>query len=186
LVQIDADVIEACRRGDSDAFERLVNETKRSVYSLVYRIVGNHDDAADVTQEVYLKVWRQLRSFRGEAAFGTWLWRVASNQAISHLRHRGRLAEPVEPERLMAWEAPAAATPVDTGEVERALARLPAAYRTVLVLREMYDMPMEEVAAQMKATVGATKVRLHRARNRLAAELASDGVVVPLRRPETS
>lgn len=184
-MQIDADVIEACRRGDSDAFERLVHQTKRGVYSLVYRIVGNHDDAADVTQEVYLKVWRQLRSFRGDAAFGTWLWRIASNEAISHLRRRGRLAEPVEPERIAAWEAPPAPAPVETGEVERALARLPAAYRTVLVLREMYDMPMEEVAKQMRTTVGATKVRLHRARNRLAAELAGNGVVVPLRRPET-
>lgn len=186
-MHIEAELVEACRRGDAAAFESLVRQTQRAVYSMVYRIVGNHDDAADVAQEVYLKTWRNLPGYRGEAAFTTWLYRVASNAAISHLRRRGRLAEPYEAERLpMPIVDDKSQERVDADEVERALDRLPASYRAVLVLKEMYDYSIEEVAKQMGITPGAVKVRLFRARNRLARELAAEGVVIPLRRKKAT
>lgn len=183
-MRIEAELVEACRRGDTSAFESLVRQTQRAVYSLVFRIVGNHDDAADVTQEVYLKIWRSLSGYRGEADLGTWMYRVASNAAISHLRRRGRLAEPLDPERMGSIRpvADPAQERVDADEVERALDRIPASYRTVLVLKEMYEYSIEEIAKQMGVTSGAVKVRLFRARNRLAQELSSDGVVVQMRR----
>ncbi|HVL90405.1 MAG TPA: sigma-70 family RNA polymerase sigma factor [Actinomycetota bacterium] len=181
-MEIPPDLVEACRRGDVKAFEALVRATERQVYTVVYRIVGNHDDAADVAQEVYLKVWKAIRQFRGDAAVTSWLYRVATNAAIASLRKRGRLADPVEPDRLAEIEAPAVTPAVDTGDVEQALTRLPAAYRTVLVMRETYGMSIEEIAKQMGSSTGAAKVRLHRARLRLADELERAGVVVPLQR----
>lgn len=186
MVELPPDCIEACRRGDAEAFETLVRATQRQIYSLVYRIVGNHDDANDVAQEVYIKVWRAIRDFRGDSEITTWLYRVASNAAIGFLRKRGRLAEPYEPERLAAVEQPPEPPEVDPADVEAALKRLPPAYRAALVMREMYGMSIEEIAKQMGQTVGAAKVRLHRARARLAEELTSSGVVVPIRRERRS
>lgn len=188
MAEISSEVIEACRRGDAQAFEALVRATERQVYSLVVRIVGNRDDAADVSQDVYVKVWRAIRNYRGDSAFTTWLHRVATNAAIEHLRKRGRLAEPVEPERIAELERPGETLEavVEQSEVEAALARLPAAYRVALVMRELYGMSMEEIADQLGSSVGATKVRLHRARLRLAEELQGNGTVVPMRREKKS
>lgn len=184
MVEIPSDLIEACRRRDAQAFEELVRLTERNVYTLVFRILGNHEDTVDVAQEVYIKVWRSIGGFRGDSAITTWLHRIATNAAIEHLRKRNRLAEPVEPERLAQMEEPVeqSETAVDPSDVEAALARIPTAYRVALVMREMYGMSMEEVAEQLGSTVGATKVRLHRARLRLAKELERSGTVVPLRR----
>src|ERR687896_2584022 len=83
-----AALIDRCKRGDEDAWAELVEATYREVYTLCLRILGNPDDAAEATQDAYLKVWRGLGGFRGEAQFSTWLYRVASNTAIS--KHRGR------------------------------------------------------------------------------------------------
>ncbi len=154
------------------------------MFSLVFRMVGNHDDAADVAQEVYVKVWRSIRNFRGDSAFTSWLHRVASNAAIEFLRKRGRLAEPVGPERMAAMEQPGDAEmpQVEPSDVEAALARLPPVHRAGLVMRELYGMSIEEIAKQMGTTTGAAKVRLHRARLRLADELRNTGVVVPIKR----
>jgi RNA polymerase sigma-70 factor (ECF subfamily) len=188
LVEIPSDLIEACRRGDAQAFEALVRATQQRVYSLAFRIVGNHEDASDVAQEVYVKVWRAIRHYRGDSAFTTWLHRVATNAAIEHLRKRGRLAEPIEPERMAQMEQPAPEREivVEQSDVEAALERLPAAYRVALVMRELYGMSMEEVAKQLGSSVGATKVRLHRARQRLAEELEKSGTVIPIRREKKS
>lgn len=183
MVEIPLDLVEACRRGDAQAFEEFVRLTEGQVYSVVYRIVGNHDDAADVAQEVYLKVWKAIRHFRGDAAVTSWLYRVATNAAIGSLRKRKRIADPVEPERLADIEAPAQHQPaLEDGDIEAALARLPAAYRTVLVMRETYGMSIDEIAKQMGSSNGAAKVRLHRARLRLADELERAGVVIPINR----
>ncbi len=105
-MHIDATLVEAARRGDSDAFEELVRETHRSVYGLVFRLVGNHDDAADVMQEVYVRIWRGLRTFRGDAGFTTWAYRIAANTAVSFLKKRGREAAPVDPAVLEPLETP--------------------------------------------------------------------------------
>lgn len=183
-LQIDRTIVEAARRGDADAFETLVRETHRSVYGLVYRIVGNHDDAADVAQDVYVRVWRSLRAFRGDAAFETWVYRVATNAALSHLKRRGRAGEPLGPGELAALERPvdSSGEQLTAEEVDRALRRLPAAQRAVVVLKDVYGFSMQEIAQQVGTTEGAVKVRLFRARRRLAEELYRGGVIVPMKR----
>ncbi|MFN2642059.1 MAG: RNA polymerase sigma factor [Actinomycetota bacterium] len=183
-MQIAPELVEACRRGDAGAFERFVRQTNRSIYTVVLRIVGNPDDAADVTQDVYIRIWRSIRGFRGDANIATWVHRIATNAALTHLKKRGRLAAPMEEEQM----AERLATVDDedqrlsAAEVERAVERLPDAYRPLIVLKDMYGMTCEEIAEQMGMTEGAVKVRLFRARRKLAEDLTQGGVVVPMRK----
>jgi RNA polymerase sigma-70 factor (ECF subfamily) len=179
-LQVQPETVEAARRGDRDAFERLVRETHRSVYSLAYRIVGSHDDAADVTQETYIRVWRSLRGFRGDAAFGTWLFRIATNAALSHVRRAPR-TEPLDAHAERSVADPVEER-IDADAVEAALARLPDGQRAAVVLKDVYGLTCEEIGKQLGVTEGAVKVRLFRARQRLADELARAEVVVDLDR----
>ncbi|MEX2556362.1 MAG: RNA polymerase sigma factor [Actinomycetota bacterium] len=187
-MHIDATLVEAAKRGDPGAFEALIEQTHKAVYGLVFRLVGNHDDAADVMQDTYLRIWRSLRSYRGDAAFATWAYRIAANAAMTHLKRRGREAEPVDPADLVPLErAPVQAEePVESEALDQALTRLPAPMRTVLVMKDVYGFSLAEIAKQVGATEGAVKVRVFRARRRLAEELYGNEVVVPMRRKKTS
>src|SRR5919106_550287 len=106
-------IIEACKRGDARAFEELVRLTHRDVYSLALRLTANADDAADVAQETYMKVVRSIGSFRGDAKFSTWLYRVTANAAITSLRRGAahRLDQPLEAEDWERLPASPAADP---------------------------------------------------------------------------
>ena len=183
-MQVDPDLVEACRRGDAGAFDELVRQTHRAIYTVVLRITGNAEDAADVTQEVYVRVWRSLRGFRGDANLATWMHRVATNAALSHLRRRGRMEEPVEEqamvERIATVDQEDAR--IDAREIEAALSRLTDAYRVPVVLKDLMGLSCEEIARELGMTEGAVKVRLFRARRKLAEDLVAGGVVVPLRR----
>ncbi|TMK54253.1 MAG: sigma-70 family RNA polymerase sigma factor [Actinobacteria bacterium] len=173
-MQVPQQLIESVRRGEPGAFEELVRSTHRPVYSLVYRIVGNADDAADVTQDVYLRVWRGLRGFRGDANFSTWLYRVAANAALTHVKRRARGGVPTEPSELPDLPASDGTEErADAELLERALATLPDSQRAVVVLKDVYGWTCAEIGKQMGTTEGAVKVRLFRARQRLADELAT-------------
>lgn len=186
-VDVPEQLVEACRRGDAAAFDQLVRSTHRSVYTLVARIVGDPDEAADVTQEVYVRVWRGLRRFRGDARFSTWLYRVAANAALSHVKRRRDAAAPVAPSDLP--ELPVGDRTdqqADADLLERALLRLPPEARAVVVLKDVYGWTCEELGRAMGTSEGAIKVRLFRARKRLADELSASGVVVPMKRKKSS
>jgi len=188
-VQLPRELVDSCRRGEPGAFDDMVRATHRSVYGLVLRIVGNPDDASEVTQDVYLRAWRGLRNFRGDSELSTWLYRIAANTAFSHVRRRARAGVPTDPENMP--DVPAADETehqADADLMDRALARLPAQHRAAVVLRDVYGWSCEEIGRVMGATEGAVKVRLFRARQRLADELAASGVVVPInrRRKKTS
>jgi RNA polymerase sigma-70 factor (ECF subfamily) len=186
-LHVPQELVEKARRGDPGAFDELVRLTHRSVYSLVFRIVGNRDDAADVTQDVFLRVWRGLRSFRGDAEFGTWLHRVAANASLTFVKRRARGGTPVAPEDIPELPAEDGAEQrADADVLEAALATLPPQQRAVVVLKDVYGWTCEEIGREMGATEGAIKVRLFRARQRLADELAGAGVVVPLRKRKKS
>lgn len=182
-MQVTQELIDACRRGEPGAFDDLVHQTHRGVFTLVARIVGDREDAADITQEVYVRVWKGIRRFRGDAAFATWLYRIAANTALSYMKRRSRGGTPMDP-----MELPEAQPVVDAAEghadadlLERALRRLSEEARTAVVLKDVYGWSCKEVADMMGSTEGAIKVRLFRARQRLADELATAGVVVPIR-----
>jgi RNA polymerase sigma-70 factor (ECF subfamily) len=186
-LQVPLELVESVRRGDPGAFETLVRDTHRSVYSLVYRIVGNADDAADVTQDVYLRVWRGMRTFRGDANFSTWLYRVAANAALTYVKRRARGGVPVDPTEIP--DVPVGdgtENRADAELLEQALAKLSPQARAVVVLKDVYGWTCEEIGKEMGTTEGAVKVRLFRARQRLADELASSGVVVPMKKRKKS
>jgi len=186
-LQVPQELVEQVRRGEPGAFEALVQETHRPIYSLVFRIVGNAEDAADVTQDVYLRVWRGIRGFRGDANFSTWLYRIAANAALTYLKRRARGGIPTDPADVP--DAPASdgsEERADAELLEEALATLAPTQRAVVVLKDVYGWTCEEIAKQMGPAEGAVKVRLFRARQRLADELASSGVVVPIKKRKKS
>ncbi|MGH2748939.1 MAG: RNA polymerase sigma factor [Actinomycetota bacterium] len=172
---VPADLIERCKSGDEVAWSRLVELTHREVYTLCLRILRDPDDAAEATQDVYLKVYRSLKGFRGDALFTTWLYRVAANTAISKQRGRARRrAREVqgEDEALAGIPAPgsteaAATSKLDLEALEGALGSLPEHYRAAVVLRDVYGMSIEELAAELKISETAAKVRVHRGRKKL-------------------
>jgi RNA polymerase sigma-70 factor (ECF subfamily) len=177
-------VIEACKRGEPEAFEELIALTHREVYSLSMRLMGNPDDAAEATQETYLKLLRSIRSYRGEAKFSTWLYQVTSSVAVSMLRRRARqrLDVPLDDRDWATLAAPSSGEPAEQIEqrqmsqrLEAALAELPAGYRTVVVMKDVYGFHLEEIGKQLGISEGAAKVRLFRARQRLKERLYEDG-----------
>jgi RNA polymerase sigma-70 factor (ECF subfamily) len=173
--RVSPELVQRCRDGDESAWSELVEATYREVYAVCVRILQNPDDAAEATQDAYLKAWRGLGRFRGESAFTTWLYRIAVNAAISrHRSRRRRRARETDPgdEMLAALPAPgsteeSAAARLDLRSLEVAVAALPEHYRVPLVLRDVYGLSTEEVAAELKITQTATKVRIHRARKML-------------------
>lgn len=150
--------------------------THASVYSLSLRIVGNPEDAAEVSQETYMKLLRVIKQFRGDSKFSTWLYRVTSNVAISFLRKRSR-RRPEVSITAEDWDllpAPASMDPASTAEqrslrerLDGAIASLPEDYRAVVVMRDVYGLGFEEIARDLRITEGTARVRLFRARRRL-------------------
>lgn len=182
-MDVPTEVIEACQQGSPVAFEELVRLTQREVYTLALRLTGNPDDAAEVTQEVYIRLLRSIRTFRGEAKFSTWLYRVTSSVAITALRTRARRRRevPLEEQGWEDWKGSASEEPepeLDRRELaqrlDAALATLPEGYRSVVVLRDVYGMSLAEVGEQVGISEGAAKVRLFRARQKLM-ELLKEG-----------
>jgi RNA polymerase sigma-70 factor (ECF subfamily) len=145
------------------------------VYTLCLRILRDPDDAAEATQDTFLKVWRGIKSFRGEALFTTWLYRVATNAAISKQRGRKRRRnheteadqEVLAQMRSSATTEAVAGARIELRALEDAVARLPDHYRAAVVLRDVYGLSTEEVAGRLGISETATKVRVHRARKML-------------------
>ncbi|WP_419927410.1 RNA polymerase sigma factor [Candidatus Poriferisocius sp.] len=170
--------MEAARRGDRDAFNELVRSTYRDIYALAYRLTGNPDDAGDVVQDAYVRAYRAIRRFRGDSSFSTWMYRITSNCASTHLSRRFRqrteeLSDEVpivdsRPEQDPSLRAEAA---VLRNHIDRAIRTLPDRLRQVVVLRDLHDLSHSEIAAELGITTSAAKVRLHRARQRLRTVL---------------
>ncbi len=173
-----ADLVEAARAGDRQAFEDLVRATTAETYTLALRLTGNEEDARDVVQETYLRAYKGLKRFRGESAFTTWLYRITANCASTALSKRSKHRhEDIDDEAGIADLRPEvdpelrADASLERERVSAALADLPAPLRAVVVLRDVYDLPHEAIAAELGITEGAAKVRLHRARRKLRETL---------------
>lgn len=172
---VPAELIARCKKGDEAAWTELVDSTYGAVYTLCLRILRDPHDAAEATQDVYLKVWRNLKGFRGDAAFETWLYRVATNAAITKHRRRSRKQSHeagVEDEQLTSMPGSdsveaAAGARIEMKELERAMDRLPEHYRTAVLLRDVYGLTTAEIAKQTKTTETTAKVRVHRGRKKL-------------------
>jgi RNA polymerase sigma-70 factor (ECF subfamily) len=167
-------LVEAAREGDTEAFDELVRRTYGDVFKLAVRLTGNETDADDVVQDTYVRAFRGLRRFRGDAQFSTWLYRIASNCASSFTARRSRqrcdsLSEAGELIQTNPDQDPTLQAEASTlrQTIERALEQLPQRLRAVVVLKHLDDLSHREIAERLGISESATKVRLHRARNTL-------------------
>ncbi len=168
----DQELVRDFQAGRTEAFEALMQRHERAVFNLAYRMMGRMEDAREVTQDAFLSCFRHLRSFRGDAAFSTWLHRVAVNACYDALRRRQppsvSIDERIDAESREPDPADQAAAAAD---VQRALLAIPVDFRAVLVLHELQDLAVEDVAAALEVPVGTVKSRLHRGRVALARAL---------------
>ena len=171
----DGELIERFLAGDQSAFTALVHRHERRVYNLAYRMLGREEDARDAAQEAFLSALRKLSTFRGQAAFTTWLHRVTVNSCYDILRRRRRDPIPVAPqEHPVVHAADPAGTVSSSVDVQRALLGVPEEFRSVLVMHDAMDMAYEEIAESLGIPVGTVKSRLHRGRVALARLLPGE------------
>jgi len=179
--QSDAALVQRTLRGDRAAYDILVQRNQRQVYSLAYRMLGNAEDAGDLVQETFLRAYGALPSFRQDASFLTWLYKIASNLCIDAMRSRkakGALSLDFELEEGREPSADRTSSPSDTvirgavGDiVQHAVMNLPDRYRVVVVMRHLRDMSIEEIADELKIPSGTVKTHLFRAREMLRERL---------------
>jgi RNA polymerase sigma-70 factor (ECF subfamily) len=175
----DAPLIERIIAGDQAAFTELVRRYEGKVYQLALRLTGNQMDANDVIQEVFLSVYQKLHTFRGQAAFSSWLYRITANASFAKLNQRKRAAAVSIDDVLPAVEGQSPggtfsewSQKPDTilfnkearAALEKAINDLPEEFRTVVILRDVENQSNQEVAEILNLSVAAVKSRLHRAR----------------------
>jgi RNA polymerase sigma-70 factor, ECF subfamily len=182
----DAQLVRRVQKGDKGAFDLLVLKYQHKIVNLVMRYVRDPDQALDITQEAFLKAYRALPRFRGDAAFYTWMYRIAVNTAKNYLAAQRRRPMDVEldmqdPEQ---YELHAKLKETDTPEavtlshelqatVERAIAALPEDLRAAIVLRELDGMSYEEIAQTMECPVGTVRSRIFRARDAIGKKIGA-------------
>ncbi|MDW7682574.1 MAG: sigma-70 family RNA polymerase sigma factor [Bacillota bacterium] len=171
-----------CKQGDLSAYDELMQRYEKKVYTLCFRMAGNHNDAEDLAQEAFLKAFRALPSFKGESQFSTWLYRIVTNTCLDERRKRARkpvtvsLDKPLETgEGEMAVTLPGdapdplseALTVELRGEIQKLLMELPEEQRIVLIMRDLQEYTYEEIATVLGIQLGTVKSRLNRARARM-------------------
>ncbi|MFN6201581.1 MAG: RNA polymerase sigma factor [Acidobacteriota bacterium] len=169
----DYDLTQASANGDMVAFELLYERHHRRVYSLCLRMVANATEAEDLSQEVFVQLFRKVGSFRGESAFTTWLHRLTVNHVLMHFRKKGvRLEKTTDEGEISEMQDFIQAVTerprfIDRIALDKAISDLPPGYRTVFVLHDVEGFEHEEVAAMLGVSVGTSKSQLHKARMRL-------------------
>lgn len=181
----DARVLRGLRAGIEDAYEELIERYQQPVYGIVYRLLGNQSDACDVVQEVFLKVFRRVGSFREHSSLRTWIYRIAINEAYNHRRWFARhcqrevaLENAYESSGSLESAPDPGRSPFDqTLEhenrmlIQRALDNINPVFRTAVVLRDIENLTYEEIAEILQLSIGTVKSRILRGREALRREL---------------
>jgi len=190
-------IIEGMARGDQRAFRELVERYKKKVYYLALDMAGNAVDAEDISQEVFLKVYRSFSTFRRGAKLGSWLYRVTYNAAIDHLRSKGAVPEPVDDQVLESRSAggaglaqgrmpdPAAAAEASDLQrrIARALEKVSPQEKAVFLLRHNEDLMLKDIAETLGLSIGSVKSYLFRAVHKLQKELGGPAAIPGLEAP---
>ncbi len=171
----DAELVQACLAGRREAFDLIVERHQRHVYQLCYRFAGNHEDANDLAQEVFIRAYRGLKTFKGHASLGTWLYRIGVNVSLNRVgsKTKHQALAPllaVSDDRVASGEESAADALLRgerAAQVRAAIARLPKKQRATLVLRVYHDLPHEQIAGILGSSVGAVKANFFHALNNL-------------------
>ncbi len=171
----DRALVEAFRGGAREAFDVIVRRHQKHVYQLCYRFVGNHEDAADLSQDVFVRAFKGLRKFKGDAALGTWLYRVGVNVCLNKVTARRPVPESIEERQPADDRAETAFERVDRGEqsevLRQAIRQLPPKQRATVVLRVYQDMSHEQIARVLGSSVGAVKANFFHALGNLRRAL---------------
>jgi RNA polymerase sigma-70 factor (ECF subfamily) len=176
----DAELVQACLDGRREAFDVIVERHQRHVYQLCYRFAGNHEDANDLAQDVFVRAYRGLKTFKGQASLGTWLYRIGVNVCLTKVAAKGR-SESLDPllrandARIVSREETAADALLRgerAAQVRAAIAQLPRKQRATLVLRIYHDLPHEQIAGILGSSVGAVKANFFHALNNLKKRLS--------------
>jgi len=188
MTSTDEELVARSIGGDSESFNELILRWERPIYALAYRTIGREEDARDVCQETFLRAFRALPGFRGQAKFSSWLYRIALNLCRDWMRRerRARLVQPPEDVDLM--ELAVAAEPSESIEdlvsrkdqarlVERAMATLSEEQRTAIVLKEYHGLTFQEIADVVGCPLSTVKTRLYQGLTVLRRELAKGGRV---------
>jgi len=173
----DFELTKMAAAGNIAAFELIYERYHRRTYSLCLRMTSNQSEAEDLTQEVFIQLFRKIGSFRGESAFSTWLHRLTVNQVLMHFRRRSvkneKTSEDGEiPEQIVPGTENQERMPVlDRIAISRAVAQLPPGYKSVFLLHDVEGYEHEEVSRLLKISVGTSKSQLHKARLKLRSLL---------------
>ncbi|MBE5040370.1 RNA polymerase sigma factor [Ructibacterium gallinarum] len=181
-------LIQQAQQGNPVAFEQLIAEHQKRIFSIAYRIAGNSDDAADMAQEVLVKIFKNINKFKGDSKFSTWIYRVATNTCLDELKRIRRhpsysLDQEIDTEEgsISAEIEDDAPTPEESAErkavrdaVNIAIARLGDDHKKVIVLRDLQGFSYEEIAKIMNCSEGTVKSRISRARSQLKKILQQD------------
>ena len=177
----EAALIEACRAGRSGAFDLVVERHRRSVYQLCWRFVGNHEDASDLSQDIFLRAYRGLRSFRGQSSLATWLYRIGVNVCLNRVSAKAPLEKMTEAMDDRQYIDTRSESPTDRllkeergARVRAAIAELPRRQRATLILRMYHEMSHQEIADVLGSSVGTVKANFFHALGNLKKQLGND------------
>ena len=183
----DRDLVATAVSGVEGSFEELVRRYQRPISAYVYRMVGNYESALDLTQEIFIKVYSSLRRYRAEVKFSTWIYKIAHNAAIDHLRRTATREQslvmgpendqfdlPVESTRLSPEQE--SERKERRGEIESVVRALPGNYRELIILRHSQDLSYEEIVEVTGLPLGTVKNRLFRAREMMRQQFVEKGI----------
>jgi RNA polymerase sigma-70 factor (ECF subfamily) len=176
----EADLVTACLNGQNGAFDVIVERHRRAVYQLCYRFVGNHEDASDLSQDVFLRAYRGLRNFGGRSSLATWLHRIAVNVCLNRVGAKKPQSEPIDARQHVDTRSESPSERLMTAEraarVRAAIAQLPRKQRAALILRMYHEMSHREIADVIGGSVGAVKANVFHALQNLKKRLAGESV----------
>ncbi len=174
----EAGLVAACLAGQPDAFEVIVERHRRTVYQLCYRFVGNHEDASDLSQDVFLRAYRGLGTFRGGSSLSTWLYRIGVNLCLNRVSAKLPVTEAIDKQQHIDTRSESASERVLREErgaqVRRAIATLPPKQRATLILRMYHELSHEEIAGVLGSSVGAVKANFFHALGNLKKRLGEE------------
>ena len=193
----DEELVAHSMRGDAESFNQLIVRWERPIYALAYRVIGREEDARDVCQETFLRAFRALGGFRGQAKFSSWLYRIALNLCRDWIRRERRAPVVQAPEGVDLVDLAGAQEPAEPFEdlvarhdmsrrVARAMAALPDEQRTAIILKEYHGLTFQEIASLLGCPLSTVKTRLYQGLSVLRRELGRDGRGAAARGPHTS